>query len=228
VIRVLVAASSAVVRAGLEAILARDPSIAVVGEGTLTLAEEIAEHEPDVVVMELTSLHDEDPIAGVRVAAAGALDVDGAGPALVVLTDESDPLRHAEALDIGVCALLPRSAEPAAILAAVSGAATGIVSIAADWARELVRVASGMARQDTTYAAAPPAAATNLVPALTAREIEVLRLIADGSANKHIAARLGISEHTVKFHVSSLFTKLRASTRAEAVVIGARRGLIIV
>ena len=62
---------------------------------------------------------------------------------------------------------------------------------------------------------------------LTPRELEVLRMIADGLGNKQIAARLAISEHTVKFHVGSVFAKTHASTRAEAVMIGARRGLIV-
>jgi len=66
-----------------------------------------------------------------------------------------------------------------------------------------------------------------LTAGLTAREVEVLRLIAEGLGNKQIAARLAISEHTVKFHVASVFAKIRASTRAEAVMIGARRGLIV-
>jgi len=62
---------------------------------------------------------------------------------------------------------------------------------------------------------------------LTSREIEVLGMLAEGLANKNIAWRLGISEHTVKFHITSIFTKLNASSRAEAVAIGMRRGLIL-
>jgi DNA-binding CsgD family transcriptional regulator len=61
---------------------------------------------------------------------------------------------------------------------------------------------------------------------LTAREHEVLGLLAEGLPNKQIARQLGISEHTVKFHVSSVFAKLGAQSRAEAVSIGARNGLI--
>jgi DNA-binding CsgD family transcriptional regulator len=61
---------------------------------------------------------------------------------------------------------------------------------------------------------------------LTAREHEVLGLLAEGLPNKRIARQLGISEHTVKFHVSSVFAKLGAQSRAEAVSIGARNGLI--
>jgi DNA-binding NarL/FixJ family response regulator len=62
---------------------------------------------------------------------------------------------------------------------------------------------------------------------LTARETEVLRMIAEGLANKEIAYRLGISEHTVKFHVSALLGKLGAGSRAEAVGVGVRQGVIM-
>ncbi|HKC74673.1 MAG TPA: response regulator transcription factor, partial [Chloroflexota bacterium] len=62
---------------------------------------------------------------------------------------------------------------------------------------------------------------------LTPREIEVLGMLAEGLGNKTIARRLGISEHTVKFHVGSIFAKLDASSRTEAVTLGARRGLIM-
>ena len=63
---------------------------------------------------------------------------------------------------------------------------------------------------------------------LTAREIEVLRMIAEGLGNKEIASKLRISDHTVKFHISSIFVKLGASSRTEAVTIGIRKGLIMV
>jgi DNA-binding NarL/FixJ family response regulator len=62
--------------------------------------------------------------------------------------------------------------------------------------------------------------------ALTPREIEVLRLLADGTSNKMIAHKLGISDHTVKFHVTSILTKLNAGSRTEAVTLGVRMGLV--
>jgi len=65
-----------------------------------------------------------------------------------------------------------------------------------------------------------------LSEAITSPETDVLRLLAHGLVNKDIAARLGISEHTVKFHISSILDKLGASTRTEAVTLGIRRGLI--
>jgi two-component system, NarL family, response regulator YdfI len=61
---------------------------------------------------------------------------------------------------------------------------------------------------------------------MTPRETDVLRMLAEGLVNKDIGARLGISEHTVKFHISSILDKLGASTRTEAVTLGIRRGLI--
>ncbi len=66
----------------------------------------------------------------------------------------------------------------------------------------------------------------SLEPALTARESQVLALLADGGSNKHIARALGVSVHTAKFHVSALMSKLRARSRADVVAIGLRRGLI--
>lgn len=69
--------------------------------------------------------------------------------------------------------------------------------------------------------------APKVAPAtLTPRELEVLRLMADGASNKIIAHRLGISDHTVKFHVTSILSKLNAGTRTEAVTLGVRQGLV--
>ncbi len=67
---------------------------------------------------------------------------------------------------------------------------------------------------------------TELSEEITSRETDVLKMLAEGLVNKDIAARLGISEHTVKFHISSILDKLGASTRTEAVTLGIRRGLI--
>jgi DNA-binding NarL/FixJ family response regulator len=76
------------------------------------------------------------------------------------------------------------------------------------------------------YGDQPLEAETELSEEITSRETDVLRMLAGGLVNKDIAARLGISEHTVKFHISSILDKLGASTRTEAVTLGIRRGLI--
>jgi len=80
----------------------------------------------------------------------------------------------------------------------------------------------------TGHTAIVPRSAPDVAPeALTPREIEVLVMIAEGLGNRTIAQRLGISEHTVKFHVSAIFAKLGVTSRTEAVKIGIRRGLIM-
>jgi two-component system, NarL family, response regulator YdfI len=215
VTRVLVAAASAVTRAGLEAILSREPALTVVGGAASgTLAEELTEHEPDVVLLELVSV-DDDALALLHTFGVEADDGAHPSPALVVLSDVRDPEHIGELLREGSRAVLPRDAGAAEIIAAVAGAAAGLICVAREWSGAL-RGALGADRRPREEG-----------EALTPREIEVLRLIAEGLGNKQIAARLAISEHTVKFHVGSVFAKIRASTRAEAVVIGARRGLIL-
>lgn len=209
-IRVLVAASSAVVRAGLEAILARDPALLVVGSEhaqVTTLSEEVAEHEPHVVLLEGAGF--EEPLALVETIEPGS-------PALVLLADENSAAQAVAWLRSGVRAILPRDAHVTEILAAVGSAAAGLVSMPSAWLMSVL-----------PRAAPARVSARDDGRELTPREREVLQLIAEGFANKQIAVRLGISEHTVKFHVAAVFAKLRASTRAEAVMVGARQGMIV-
>jgi len=109
--------------------------------------------------------------------------------------------------------VLPESASDLEIIAAIEGVAAGLLVIHPDVAGYV---------EPTT-----PVANDAAFQALSPREGEILNLLAAGLANKEIAWQLKISEHTVKFHVASLFHKLNASTRAEAVAIGARQGLIL-
>ena len=176
--------------------------------------EEVTEQEPDVVLLERASVDDE----ALTVLHTIAIDSDDGArpsPALVVLTEERDAGHVAELLRGGVRAILPRDARAVEIVAAVSAAAAGLTVVPSEWS--------------SAFRSAPATerGSGNRGEALTPREIEVLRLIAEGLGNKQIAARLAISEHTVKFHVGSVFAKVGASTRAEAVVVGARRGLIV-
>ena len=199
-IRVLIAARSAVVRAGLEALLASSPGISVAGS------------DPDLAGLE--ALRPDVVLAAFRPEELPA-PADGRTSAVVLLTSEAQPVWTAEAVRGGVRALLPRDAGAAEILAAVEAAANGMAVLDP---RELEMLLAG---------AVVPAPATGETPALTGRELEVLRMMAEGAANKTIAWKLNISEHTAKFHVASILTKLNASTRTEAVTVGIRRGLIL-
>lgn len=111
----------------------------------------------------------------------------------------------------GVRAVLPREASEQEIVAAVEAVAAGLIAVHPQFIEAL------QARP-----------VMELAEPLTPRESEVLRLLAEGVANKEIAWRLSISEHTVKFHVASLLDKLDASSRTEAVAKGIRSGLVVV
>jgi DNA-binding NarL/FixJ family response regulator len=200
VIRLLIAAPAPVTRAGLEALAASDPTLELAGSfADLSALEAL---HPDVVLAAL-------PLAEIPALAGGHM------PAFVLLAGESPPPWTHEALRLGVRALLPRDASAGEILAAVATAGSGLAVIDP---RDL----------NALLASAPtPTAAASAQSALTARELEVLRMMAEGAANKNIAWKLGISEHTVKFHVASILGKLGASSRTEAVTIGVRKGLVL-
>ncbi len=113
-----------------------------------------------------------------------------------------------------VKARLPANATAAEVLAAIQAAAEGLVILTSAQAESLFL--HPPVRQN-----APP-----MIETLTARELQVLRSLAQGSPNKEIADQLGISEHTVKFHVASILGKMQVASRTEAVSQGIRRGLI--
>ena len=142
-IRVLLAAASAVRRAGLEALIRRTPALKLAGsfENSRHLGQRVQDLAPDVILLD---------------------------------ADRAHPL---EPLGVPVVALID-----------------------------------------------PPGGMTE---ELTPRETEVLAMLAEGLGNREIASRLGISDHTVKFHISSILDKLNASSRTEAVTLGIRRGLVL-
>jgi two-component system, NarL family, response regulator YdfI len=212
VIRVLIGAGSEVARAGLASLLAKGPRFQVVGtfsiDDALTRVEDL---QPEIVLLDLDSPSDESFSAAIQ--SGGAL----VNSSVMILTEDPESL----AVDVsgsGLRAILPRYATPEEIIAAIQAVATGLVALHPDVFDFLLsRIRSG--RQ------------AELDPSdqiLTPREIEILRMIAEGLGNKEIASKLSISDHTVKFHISSIFAKLSASNRAEAVTLGIRHGLIMV
>jgi NarL family two-component system response regulator YdfI len=214
VIRVLIAASSEIMCAGLEALLATYPALVTVGrwQAMAGLAAQVEAQQPDIVLLEL-ELPDDDTLAILEALAAGPHP-----PAVVVLTDDTHGMWAAEALRTGVQAILPRQAHAREIVAAIEAAAVGLVVLHRDTIESLLPMLSS----------APRGLPGSSQQALTPREIEVLNMLAEGLGNKAIAWRLGISEHTVKFHLGSIFTKLNAASRTEAVTLGIRQGLIMV
>lgn len=210
-IRVFIVAASPVVRSGLENLLAaRD--VSVVGRATSleTLAGELLDAEPDAVVFDASS---DDPQKVLEELTASNLSSD---TSIILLLDHAPPGFVAEAIRAGVRAVLPSQVTAEQLGAAVRATAEGLVLLHSSDVQNLFPAAS---------LAAQPLA--ELPEALTPREREVLQMLASGLANKEIAARLSISDHTVKFHVASILGKLGASTRTEAVALGIRRGLVL-
>jgi two-component system, NarL family, response regulator YdfI len=201
VIRVLAIAASAITRAGLEALLRQDARFEVAG-GRNNASAAMA----DVAVADLES---RDRLA--------ALIVSAAGIPTVLLADDLNRTDLRQALHNGVRAVLNRDAAREEIAAAIEAVAAGLAVL-------------GREQMDALLPALPDGfgAGQSADEPLTARESEVLAMLAEGAGNKEIAARLKISEHTVKFHVSSILAKLGAASRTEAVSLGLREGLIII
>jgi NarL family two-component system response regulator YdfI len=208
VIRLLIAAPSAIVRAGLESVGASASTIEVAGASDLGgLSSAIERFQPDVVLAALEAHFDEPPEDLIALAGRAG------SPAFVVLAPDLQTPWTGEALRAGIRAVLPGDLGPREILAAVEAAAAGLVVLHP---------------QDLPALVADRPAPIAPSQALSPREVQVLAMLAEGYGNKTIAWKLGISEHTAKFHVASILSKLNAGTRTEAVTQGIRRGLILI
>jgi two-component system, NarL family, response regulator YdfI len=148
---------------------------------------------------------------------------EAAGPAVVALIPGWQQKSVASLLRSGVSAVLPTTATAEEILAAVEAALAGLVVLPRDALDIFEEPAPTQeANHDSAALDREP-----LTETLTPRERQILDQMAEGLGNKEIAWRLQISEHTVKFHVSSILAKLDASSRTEAVTQGLRRGLLM-
>ena len=206
-IRTLVVAPSTIVRTALAEIVRGDVRLALAGESDVaSLGRRVRALDPDVVLEDRDASSD----AG---AGFGATEI----PTVALVDDPhlawSRDLARGDAR--GPRAILGRDAAPGEIAAAVVAVAAGLVALAPG---AVVR-ATEARETSATYPAAER---------LTARETDVLRELARGVANKQIARRLRISEHTVKFHVAAIFAKLGVASRTEAVARGIRLGLVMV
>jgi two-component system, NarL family, response regulator YdfI len=204
-IRIAVVATSAVRRGGLESTVRSHADFHLAGSfgAVASLVPFARNTELDVIVIDSDSIRDLllEPISEA---------------AIVLLTEVSDARSISRLLRSGVRAILSRESDPDDVLSAIYAAYDGLVLLSTATAESLAAV----------YSDLPLEVEEELSEEITSRETDVLRMLAEGLVNKDIAARLGISEHTVKFHISSILDKLGASTRTEAVTLGIRRGLI--
>ena len=140
---------------------------------------------------------------------------------VVLMAEPASLAASSVALGAGVHAVLPSDITPDQLVAALEAAASGLLVLHPTQVSAQVHANSFASSPTRSQGPEEPA------EALTPRESEVLQMLASGLGNKEIAAKLAISEHTVKFHVASILGKLGASSRTEAVSLGIRRGLIL-
>ena len=199
--RVLIVGEDPLARGGLTVLLAAEPGLTVLGQaapGAQTEAA-VATLQPEAVLWDLGASPNTVPAQLSAVPAVVALVTDGE--------------LAAEALATGARGALSREAGAARIAAALRAAAHGLVTFDEGFSSAVLR---------------PQAPASgSLIEPLTPREIEVLQLLSEGLSNRVIGDRLGISEHTAKFHVNAILGKLGAQGRTDAVVRAARLGLIL-
>lgn len=207
VIRVLIAEDHGVVRAGLVQLLRNAPDIEVVaaasgGHEAVALA---ASMRPDVVLMDL-AMPALDGIAATQAIRATAPDVR-----VVILTSFFDPARVLSALDAGASGYLLKESDPDELYWAIRAAARGESPLSPKAASAVIAARAARSRGNGN---------------LSARERDVLMLVAQGHANKAVASRLGISEKTVKSHLTRVFNALGVAGRGEAAVWAQRHGLV--
>jgi DNA-binding NarL/FixJ family response regulator len=204
-IRVLVAEDHAIVRRGLEQLLAGADDVEIVASAANgpEAVELAARHRPDVVLMDLVM-----PEFGGVEATRRIVGADG-DVKVVVLTSFSDRRAITEALDAGAIGYLLKDGEPDELIRGIRAAAAGESPLAPKAARELLRERTE--RPETE---------------LSPREREVLVQVASGLPNKLIALRLGISEKTVKAHLTSVFAQIGVTDRTQAALWAQREGLV--
>jgi DNA-binding NarL/FixJ family response regulator len=211
VIRVFLIAASPLARAAVQNRL-KAQSVKVVGGAASidALGGDLSDSQADVLLIDAAG---EPPEAIIESLADSDL---AAEIPIVVLTEASAPAASVQALHAGIRAMLPGEISTDQLIAALQGAAAGLV---------ILHPSEIPAAFPVSAPASQPL--VDLPEPLTRREREVLQMLAAGLANKEIAARLNISDHTAKFHVAAILGKLGAATRTEAVALGIRRGLVL-
>jgi two-component system, NarL family, nitrate/nitrite response regulator NarL len=207
-VRTLIASGDPLARAGLAALLAPTPNLVIAGQSDVNLGLDkvIDLVRPHVVLVDLGW----NPVFALSALTDLLADV----PTLPIVALLPADLDASLAWQSGLHYLLPRQADPTAIVTAIAAAVQGIWVLS-----DKLEFSTNMLQQSPVPLPLPEV--------LTQREQEVLQLVAQGLPNKSIGRMLQISEHTVKFHVNSILSKLGAQSRTEAVIRASKAGLVM-
>ncbi|TMD69183.1 MAG: response regulator transcription factor [Chloroflexi bacterium] len=210
VIRVLIADDQTLFRSGLARLLEADPRVQIVGQAVdgADVVKRVATLKPDVVLMDL-KMPNLDGIEATRKIVSEHPDIK----VLVLSTFDADSY-VLQALRAGASGYVLKDSQPGAIVSSLLAVMGGERVMASAVANRVLDMLTGNATPKEFY------------DGLTAREIEILKLLAIGQANKQIAYRLKISEKTVRNHVSHMYEKLHIYDRSQAVLYAVRKGLV--
>ena len=205
-VRVLVVDDHPVVRAGLTALLSVQPALEVVGEAAdgQSAIEAATRLEPDVILCDLRLGEGPDGVAVTRAVRSAA----GPVPAVLILTTYDHDVDVVRAVEAGAAGYLLKDAAPAVIVDSILAASRGESVLGPELTERVVQTMR-VRRAD-----------------LSARELDVLRLVAEGLSNRDVARRLVVSEATVKTHLNHVFAKLGAESRTAAVASARAAGLL--
>jgi len=209
IIRILIADDHTLVRAGLRALFSTEPGMEVVGEAAdgVEAVLKARSLRPDIILLDLVM-----PRKG-GIEAIHEIKEENPDVRILVLTSFTDDDKVFPAIKAGALGYLLKDSTPQALLQAIHDVHRGESSLDPTIARKLIRELNQ-----------PPALPRTEEP-LTAREVEVLRLVAQGLSNQEIAERMVVSERTVRTHVSNILSKLHLANRTQAALYAIREGL---
>jgi DNA-binding NarL/FixJ family response regulator len=209
-IRVLITDDQTLFRSGLARLLEEDPRVQVVGQAVdgADAIKRVAALKPDVVLMDI-KMPSLDGVEATRRITAEHPEIK----VLVLTTFDADSY-VLQALRSGASGYILKNSQPSAIVSSILAVVSGERVMASEVANRVLDMLTGTSTPKEFY------------DGLTAREVEILKLLASGQANKQIAYRLRISEKTVRNHVSNMYAKLQIYDRSQAVLYAVRKGLI--
>lgn len=225
---VFIVANSSIVRAGLETVLSQKSDFVTAGSAAeLTIAPPAFSIGENVDVILFNVEREKDADVLLQFLNENSNEINAPGIIALIPTEMQNPQSMLRVLQSGARGILPHDATANEIIAAISAAANDLILLPPHLFENILTFSMANETANLLTESDENDLPNEMVENLTPREMEILEMLADGTSNKSIAYQLDISEHTVKFHVASIFGKFGVNTRTEAVTQGLRRGLIL-